>query len=394
MKKILSFSLFIVIIISLSAEDIFSIPAFARKYKMSCKTCHAPIPKLKAYGNDFAANGFVIKDKDAPRYYVKTGDEDLSLLRDIPFAIRFEGYLTYNIRNSEFTDFTAPYLLKLLSGGSIAKDISYYFYFFFSERGNVAGIEDAFLMFNNVFNTEIDFYIGQFQVSDPLFKRELRLTFDDYIIYIVRPGESRINLTYDRGVIFNYGFDTGTGITLEVLNGTGIGEASLFRAFDKDKYKNVFANVTQDIGEHFRLGVEGYYGNELLDNLNTDTSERNELWMAGADATISVEPLELNLQYLYRNDSNPFASIPSEVREVNTKGGLAELIFKPKGDESDWYMVALYNKVNSGDPNIRWESLGLHFGYLARRNIRLVFEYSYNIEHEYGRIGVGFVSAF
>ncbi|MGB5896220.1 MAG: hypothetical protein WBG58_18745 [Ignavibacteriaceae bacterium] len=394
MKKILSLSLFIVIILSLSAEDIFSIPAFARKYKMSCKTCHAPIPKLKAYGNDFATNGFVLKDKDAPRYYVKTGDEDLSLLRELPIAIRFEGYMTYNIRNSEFTDFTAPYLLKLLSGGSIAKDISYYFYFFFSERGNVAGIEDAFLMFNNVFNTEIDFYIGQFQVSDPLFKRELRLTFDDYIIYIVRPGESRINLTYDRGVIFNYGFDTGTGITLEVLNGTGIGEASLFRAFDKDKYKNVFANVTQDIGDHFRLGVEGYYGNELLDNLNSDTRERNELWMAGADVTISVEPLELNLQYIYRNDSNPFASIPSEVREVDTKGGLAELIFKPKGDESDWYMVALYNKVNSGDPDIRWESLGLHFGYLARRNIRLVFEYSYNIEREYGRVGVGFVSAF
>jgi hypothetical protein len=102
MKKIFTFSLFIIIIISLSTEDIFSIPAFARKYKMSCKTCHAPIPKLKAYGNDFAANGFVLKDKDAPRYYVKTGDEDLSLLREVPLAIRFEGYLTYNIRNYRF----------------------------------------------------------------------------------------------------------------------------------------------------------------------------------------------------------------------------------------------------------------------------------------------------
>ncbi len=350
MKKILSFSLFIVIIISLSAIDIFSIPAFARKYKMSCKTCHSPIPKLKAYGNDFATNGFVLKEKDAPRYFVKTGDEDLSLLRNLPFAIRFEGYITNNIRNSEFTDFSAPYILKLLSGGSIAKDISYYFYFFFSERGNIVGIEDAFLMFNNVFNTEIDFYIGQFQVSDPLFKRELRLTFDDYMIYVVRPGESRVNLAYDRGIIFNYGFDTGTGITIEVLNGTGIGVASLFRAFDNDKYKNVFVNVSQDIGEHFRLGVEGYYGNELLDNLDTDTRERNELWMAGADATISVEPLELNLQYIYRNDSNPLASIPPEVREVNTKGGFAELVFRPQGDESEWYAVALYNKVNSGDP--------------------------------------------
>lgn len=67
--------------------------------------------------------------------------------------------------------------------------------------------------------------------------------------------------------------------------------------------------MSQDIGDYFRLGVEGYYGNELLDNLDTDTRERNELWMAGADATISVEPLELNLQYIYRNDSNPFYQI-------------------------------------------------------------------------------------
>lgn len=394
MKNLFTISVYTLIFFTLLANDLLAIPAFARKYKMSCKTCHTPIPKLKAYGNDFAANGFVLKDKDAPRYFVKTGDEDLYLLRELPFAIRFEGYLTYNIRNSEFTDFTSPYILKLLSGGSIAKDISYYFYFFFSERGNVAGIEDAFLMFNNVFNTEIDFYIGQFQVSDPLFKRELRLTFDDYIIYTVRAGESRINLAYDRGVIFNYGFESGTGVTLEVLNGTGIGEANLFRAFDSDKYKNIFANVSQDIDENFRVGIEGYYGNELLDNLNADTRERNELWMAGADATISFEPIELNIQYLYRNDSNPFAYVPSEAQKVITKGGFAELIFRPQGDESTWYAVALYNKVNSDDPGIRWESLGVHLGYLARRNIRLVFEYSYNIERKYGRIGIGFVSAF
>ncbi len=386
--------LVVLLMVSFSAQDIWGIPAFARKYKMSCKTCHAPIPKLKPYGSEFAANGFVLKDKDAPRYFVKTGDDDLSLLRELPLALRFEGYFTYNIRNSEFTDFTAPYVLKILSGGSIAKDISYYFYFFFSERGNVAGIEDAFLMFNNVFSSGVDFYIGQFQVSDPLFKRELRLTFDDYMIYVVRPGGSKINFTYDRGIMLNYGFDTGTDINVEVLNGTGIGEATLFRSFDDDKYKNIFANVSQDIGEHFRLGVEGYYGNELLNNFDTETRERNEMWLAGADATVSFEKVELNVQYLYRDDSNPFAHIPSEERKVITKGGFAELIFKPEGDESDWYAVALYNKVASDDPNIRWESLGLHFGYLARRNIRLVFEYSYNIEREFGRVGVGFVSAF
>ena len=32
-------------------------------------------------------------------------------------------------------------------------------------------------MFNNLFHSDLDLYVRQFQVSDPLFKRELRLTF-------------------------------------------------------------------------------------------------------------------------------------------------------------------------------------------------------------------------
>jgi hypothetical protein len=212
------------------------------------------------------------------------------------------------------------------------------------------------------------------------------------MIYIVRPGYSNINLTYDRGVMFNYGFDIGTNINLQVLNGTGIGEATLFRAFDKDKYKNVFAAISQDIGEHFRLGVSGYYGNELIENPDTVYSSKNELWMAGVDASVSAGPFELNLQYVERRDKNPYVRVTPE--DVKTRGGLAELIFRPDGDESKWYSVLLYNKVNSDDKLVEWESLALHLGYLVRRNIRLVGEYSYNIHGKFGRIGAGFIAAF
>ncbi|MDH3267561.1 MAG: hypothetical protein OEM46_01785 [Ignavibacteria bacterium] len=392
MKNTFTLTILSFIILTFLTNDVFAIPAFARKYNMSCKTCHSPFPSLKAYGDEFAGNGFQLKDKDAPRYYVETGDEELSLIRDLPLALRFEGYVTYNIRNSDRTDFTAPWILKLLSGGAITKDIAYYFYFFFSERGEIAGIEDAFLMFNDLFSTELDFMIGQYQVSDPLFKRELRLTFDDYMIYIVRPGYSNINLTYDRGVMFNYGFDAGTNINVQILNGTGIGEATLFRSFDKDKYKNVFAAISQDIGEHFRLGVSGYYGNELIENPDTAYNATNELWMAGIDASASAGPLELNLQYVERRDKNPYVMFTPE--EVQTRGGLAELIYRPSGDESKWYSVLLYNNVKSDDKLIEWESLAFHLGYLVRRNIRLVGEYSYNIHEKFGRIGAGFIAAF
>ena len=48
----------------LLASDADAIPAFARRYNLSCSTCHAPFPKLKPYGDDFAGNGFIIPENE------------------------------------------------------------------------------------------------------------------------------------------------------------------------------------------------------------------------------------------------------------------------------------------------------------------------------------------
>ncbi|MCK7517297.1 MAG: hypothetical protein MZV64_06015 [Ignavibacteriales bacterium] len=49
------------------------------------------------------------------------------------------------------------------------------FTYILQKIGEVGKIEDAWLMFNNLFGSELDFTIGQFQVCDPLFKRELTI---------------------------------------------------------------------------------------------------------------------------------------------------------------------------------------------------------------------------
>jgi hypothetical protein len=403
MKNILTIAVLSFIIITFFVNDILAIPAFARKYNMSCKTCHTQFPALKDFGDEFAGNGFILKDQDAPRYFVDTGDEELSLIRDLPLALRLEGYVTYKT-NSEHSDFTAPYLLKLLSGGSIAPDVAYYFYFFFSERGEVSGIEDAFIMFNDLFGSELDVYVGQFQVSDPLFKRELRLTFDDYEIYKTKVGMSQVNLAYDRGIMLTYGFESGTDITAMVLNGTGIGEANFLRNFDNDNYKNLMGRVSQDIGENFRIGGFGYWGKEEKSVAGGLLYSNNSTVMFGGDATITFDPLELNIQFVERRDDNPYFLHELNIgniinKKVNTRGGFAELIFRPKGDDSKWYLTALFNFIESDthvlDRSTRnYESLATHFGYMLRRNIRLVAEYSHDFKQQNGRFGVGFISAF
>lgn len=396
MKNTFTITVLTFIILTFLASDVLAIPAFARKYSMSCKTCHSPFPSLKAYGNDFAGNGFQLKDKDAPRYYVDTGDEDLSLIRDFPLAARLEGYITYNQEKSEQSDFYAPVVFKVLTGGAITNDISYYVYYIL-ESGEVGKIEDAWFMFNNLFGSELDFTIGQFQVCDPLFKRELRLTRDDYYIYKVNPGASMVDLTYDRGIMLGYGFDTGTDLVLEVVNGSGIGEQFFSGTFDNDKYKNFFGRISQDAGEHFRIGAMGYWGKEENEIYNFTEDEylypQNELWMLGGDATINFDPLELNLQYIERNDDNPNFYFDEKVA-VKTRGAFGELIFRPEGDESDWYAVGLFNWIESDQSDLNLKQLGIHFGYLLRRNIRLVAEYSQNFTNKYGTIGLGFITAF
>lgn len=385
--------LLFLIITSFFSEEISAIPAFARKYSMTCKTCHSPFPKLKPYGDEFAANGFVLKNKDAPRYFVETGDNDLSLIRDLPLAIRLEGYLTYNNNKSDNSDFSAPYIIKLLSGGSITNNISYYFYFFFSERGEVAGLEDAFLMFNNIFSSDLDFYIGQFQISDPLFKRELRLTFEDYRIYDATVGYSNINLTYDRGVMFTYGFESGTDLTLEVLNGNGLALANSFKVFDNDKYKNLFGRISQDVTSNIRIGGFGYWGKEVQENRQIPVKETNEIWMLGPDLTADVDPFQLNVQYVERRDKNPFFLINNS-EQIKTRGAFGELIFRPDGDNSKWYAVGLYNWVESGQNDLDVKAGTINLGYLLRRNFRVTGEFTYDFTNKFGQASIGLITAF
>jgi hypothetical protein len=174
------------------------IPAFARRYGVSCSLCHQAVPKLSAFGEEFAGNGFRMAANEPPRDTTGTGDPLLQLARRLPLALRFDAYVNGYVNGRASTDLQTPYNVKILSGGTLSDNISYYLYFFLFERGEIAGIEDAFLYFNDVGGQPIDIAVGQFQVSDPMFKRELRLEYQDYAVYRARIGAQPTDLTYER----------------------------------------------------------------------------------------------------------------------------------------------------------------------------------------------------
>ena len=384
-------TVFLASVAFLPSNDCNAIPAFARKYQISCQVCHSPaLPRLKAFGDEFAGNGFRLTEYESPRYFVPVGDDKLSLFRELPLALRMDGFVSYNFNDRQSADFSAPFVLKILSGGELSEKLSYYFYFLFNERGSIAGIEDAFLMYRDLFGSGVNFYIGQFQTSDPLFKGELRYTMEPYRIYEASPGNSSADLKYDRGIIFDRGFRTGTTAVLEIINGNGIGEAGEGPLFDDDKYKNVMLRLNQDVGKYFSAGVFGYSGKEEI----SAVLHPNRIWMIGPDITIDInEKFIVNMQYVYREDSHPYPF--PEITDVKTHGGFAEIIYSPKGDMSNWYLTGLFNLVDSNDELLDYRSATIHAGYLLRRNVRIVSEFTWQFtENPYGRVNAGFVSAF
>ena len=372
-----------------------AIPAFARKYQISCQVCHSPaMPRLKAFGEDFAGNGFRMTDYESPRYFIQTGDTKLSLFRELPLAIRLDGFASFNFNDQRSVDFASPFVLKILSGGEISEKLSYYFYFLLNERGSIAGVEDAFLMYHDLFGTGINFYIGQFQVSDPLFKGELRYTLEPYMIYSSKPGNSRADLKYDRGIVLERDFSTGTTLVGQVINGSGIGEAGEGFVFDRDKYKNFMVRLNQSLGKNLTIGLFGYTGKEDLPRFAD--SFVNTIKMIGPDLTLNfADKFIVNMQYLRRYDSDVLSGI-FMFDDIITEGGFAEVIFSPKGDMSNWYLTGLFNWVESEMDNLDYKSATLHAGYLVRRNLRVVSEYTYSVSgiSDYGKVSAGFISAF
>lgn len=372
-------------------DDAGAIPAFARKYRMSCSTCHAPVPKLKPYGEEFAGNAFRLDDKEPKRFFPDTGDDLLLLQRELPIAVRFEGFARYDHSEAEKrSDFQMPYGIKLLSGGNISEHIGYYFYFYLSERGEVTGVEDAFVHFNNLFGVDFDVIAGQFQVCDPLFKRELRLTYEDYHIFKTRVGDSPVNLAYDRGLIATYGADFGLDVVFEAVNGNGIGEAVDDR-FDNDYLRNFMLRLSQSVGPA-RVGGFGYYGDTEMQMIAGPASSVVYYW--GVDGTLDIgDRLQLNGQYLRRKDDNPYFQASGAI-EYETIGGFGELIYAPGGDRSRHWIVLLYNYIDSQMPGLDYRAETVSYSWLLRRNLRLLAETTFSETDESWRITGGFVSAF
>jgi len=212
------------------------------------------------------------------------------------------------------------------------------------------------------------------------------------MIYKQKFGLSRTNLAYDRGLMFVYGIEkTGTDLIAMVVNGNGKPEAGRDKKFDDDPFKNFGLRISQGIGEIASVGGYFYKGKEkfVYSDGILGTFE-NELTYVGPDFNVGVGPIEFTFQYLIRTDTNPMFLSQSE--EYKTKGTIAEIIYSPKLDRSRFYFTGLYNKIDSD--LYKYETATLSGTYLLARNLRLIAEFTRDLEYDLNRFTLGMVSGF
>lgn len=141
MKGVLC-SLFGVALVVLTFVDTaFSIPAFSRKYKTSCQTCHVAFPKLTAFGEAFRRNGYQFPDggdaaatKEDPVSLGAEGNKRAfpdavwpnTIPGTVPVSVIAELEATYTPLETPKWDF-APLEgeVELMSAGTLGENVSF-----------------------------------------------------------------------------------------------------------------------------------------------------------------------------------------------------------------------------------------------------------------------------
>ena len=370
-----------------------AMPVFARQYNMSCNVCHVAYPRLNAFGETFAGK-MNMRMPDWREKVASPGqDQELALPSVPPFAIRAQANVqaregeevdpvTGPTGNKSGLDFQSPYLVKLLSSAPLSENITYYFYGIFAEKGanGEALIEDAWFRHGDAFGTGVSVQLGQFQLSDLMFPRETRMTFQDFMVYRMA------GVTYDRGVLFSrelgpvdaaLGFVNGNGINANfTINSPGFRRPD--RMFDNDSRKTAFGRLGVDIGP-VGIGLFGVSG-----------KQRNAIGPAGTGTgTTETDKRAVGLDlsgdlggrffWFAQGMWNRWSGFLDPAQDYKWSGGFAGVDYVPGGR---WTYSVLWNHTDAGDfantntvyEGLDMRTLTLAASYYFMRNVKGIIE--------------------
>jgi len=180
---VLSYSLAFVLV-SVTAwvadiDDAEAVPAFARKYDMTCNACHTRQPRLNTFGQRFLENGYQLPGTEDGGVTLKRllgGETNGVTLDDV------SNYLAVRVRAdvqkadfreateaSDEIDIVFPNVINLFFAGTVTKNISFFLEGeYATQEGHSAALafERTFMQFSNLFaHQAVNVKIGVFDPS-------------------------------------------------------------------------------------------------------------------------------------------------------------------------------------------------------------------------------------
>jgi len=376
----------------LMAADAQAIPAFARKYKLGCNACHTVYPQLNRFGRDFRDNGFRMPDEiqeflkkgppATPAQGTPAASEDFwSFIPDqIPFSVQAKFHDAINPKGDVKSDFQLEEL-QLQSGGTFTPRISYYLHHHLVEEGGPGTLYTGWVRFNNLLGSDwLNVTVGQIELPLSFSPEIERLSSFEYLAFDRQLGANTFNLgTPQLGVQVFGQSERGTKLWAGVVNGTGLALNDATQTFDSNGFKDVYARVGQEIGEHF-VGGFVYYGRTSVTGQDVGAFD-DRFVRAGGDAFVNLKKVIVYGTALYARDDNSLGT--GERRTFF--GGFAQgdvylndrTIAMVRVDAVHQQLPAVFAAAESDSPLFRVNTVAVTPGlqFLPRPNVKLAFEY-------------------
>ncbi len=358
MKRFLLASVVLLLAYLSIAPPAYSIPAFARKYKTSCATCHNGFPKLNAFGEAFRRSGYQFPAGTDPEFVkeepVSLGSEGNkkafpeaiwpgSLPGTSPLSLFLNGEVDYSPKlDPRWTFGGLGSSIEAVAAGTLGEDISFWGHFILNADGT-SELNRIFMIFSNVIGDSyaLNVRVGVFEPG--LFSFSTHRSWMEGYWLTTRP------LSEEPGGMGWSIEETQKGIELNgMVHGRFGWSAGIVEGFgpahsDKDYYGHItykFGGLPLDgvtaggaaaspggtqpwVDNSVTVGAFVYAGAANLGPDSAGATPENKFTMAGGDVNIFYDRCNLFGGIGIRHDNQPFLS--SAGLSANTTVWFAEL---------------------------------------------------------------------
>lgn len=388
----------------LLTETSKGIPAFSRKYKTSCATCHVAFPKLTAFGEAFRRNGYQFPDGgDAEA----TKEEPVSLGAEgnkrafpdavwpnnfpgtAPVSIIAELEATYAPKGTPKWDF-APLEgeVEIMSAGTLGEDISF--------LGELEVVDDAIeieranIIFSNLLGGSTSMFnlkLGKFEPSVFSFSNHRRIS-PKYGITIGTLGDNNWSLeSAQKGLELN-------GVLADGRLGYNAGLVE-GRKNMANSEKDFYGHLNYKIGgmrlngvvptgapavtaasqpwqdNSIAIGGFMYKGTATL----ADTVKNDEFTMLGGDVNIWYDRLNVISAFAIQSDNRPIVATPT------VKSSLTSFMVEASYIVYPWFVpLARFENSKVKDAAISSTKIISALQFLVRANVRCALEFNFESE--------------